>query len=174
MIRERVISTKEAKKDTEASFIDLTICPDYHYAYKKEALQKYGLTKDQYRLKAMYSPIHIHGTSSTNLKRIFNAVTYNINEILHRIVISTSNKNDPHFNIDFNSSNFTQYIDISTKYWPTYGRCYSIHPKEHVLELGVWGIDIVSRINIYIYFGYPGQFMYPTSKSKVYPLSIIN
>ena len=26
MIRERVVSTKEAKKDTEASFIDLTIC----------------------------------------------------------------------------------------------------------------------------------------------------
>ena len=167
MVRERVISTKEATEDIDAAFIDLTICPDYHFAYKNDALLSYGLNKNQYRGQAAYSPKRIHGENFTNLESVFHSVTYSIDEILHRIVISTSNKDDPHFNIDFNSSNFTEYIDIQTKYWPTYGRCYSIHPKDDVLKLGVWGVDIISRINIYIYFGYPGQFMYPTSKSKV-------
>ena len=167
MVRERVISTKEAMEDVDAEFIDLTICPDYHYAYKEEVLQSYGLNKEKYREQAMYSPTHVHGTKFVNLERFFNSVTYSIDEILHSIIISSNNKNDPHFDIDFNQPNFTEYIDIHTKYWPTYGRCYSIRPKDYVTRLGVWGIDIISRINIYIYFGYPGQFMYPTSKSKV-------
>ena len=168
MVRERVISTKEAMEDVDAEFIDLTICPDYHYAYKEEVLQSYGLNKEKYREQAMYSPTHVHGTKFVNLERFFNSVTYSIDEILHSIIISSNNKNDPHFDIDFNQPNFTEYIDIHTKYWPTYGRCYSIRPKDYVKRLGVWGIDVISQINIYIYFGYPGQFMYPTSKSKVF------
>ena len=155
MVRERVISTKEAMEDVDAEFIDLTICPDYHYAYIEEVLQSYGLNKEKYREEAMYSPTHVHGTKF-------------VNEILHRIIISSNNKNDQHIDIDFDKPNFTEYIDIHTKYWPTYGRCFSIRPKDYVTRLGVWGIDIISRINIYIYFGYPGQFMYPTSKSKVF------
>ena len=73
----------------------------------------------------------------------------------------------PRFNVEFSNDRFTEYLEITTKYWPTFGRCYSMHPRNHVLKFGVYGIDIVARVNLFIYFGYPGQFMYPNSKAKV-------
>jgi hypothetical protein len=166
MVRERVESTKDTINDIDASFIDVTICPSYHSAYKEETLKSYGLSKEEYRKNAIYSPKH-NSTNVTNLQNIFESVTYDITELLLRVIVTTSNKNNPRFNIEFSNDKFTEYLEITTKYWPTYGRCYSVHPKNHVLKFGVWGIDIVARVNLFIYFGYPGQFMYPNSKAKV-------
>ena len=168
MVRERVESTKDIINDIDASFIDVTICPSYHSAYKEETLKSYGLSKEEYRRNAVYSPKHDSTKNATNLQYIFESVTYDITELLLRVIVTTSNKKNPRFNIEFNNNKFTEYLVITTKYWPTYGRCYSVHPKNHVLKFGVWGIDIVARVNLFIYFGYPGQFMYPNSKAIVF------
>ena len=164
MVRERVESTKDTIDDIDASFIDVTICPSYHSAYKDETLKSYGLSKEEYRRNAVYVPRY---NTTHDLQHIFDSVTYDITELLLRVIVTTSNKNHPRFNVEFSNDRFTEYLEITTKYWPTYGRCYSMHPRNHVLKFGVYGIDIVARVNLFIYFGYPGQFMYPNSKAKV-------
>lgn len=165
MVRERRKSTAEAVGDIDTPFIDLTICPDYHAAYKENALKAYGMDKAEYRTKGVYAPSN--NAENMDLRSIFNSVTYDIDEILFRADIFTSSKQKTHFYIEFDGPNFTEHIDITTKYWPTFGRCYSMHPKDHVLRLGVRKLDIVARIDIYIYFGHPGQFLNPNTKSKV-------
>ena len=101
-----------------------------------------------------------------DLRRVFNSITYEIKELLHRVRIDTLDKENRRFTVEFDGSNSTEHIEIITKYWDSYGRCYSIRPRHHVLKLGVTGIEIVGRVEIWVHFGYPGQFMYNT-KTKV-------
>ena len=72
-----------------------------------------------------------------------------------------------YFEITFEGNNFTKHLHITTKYYQYFGRCYSIHPKDHVLKLGVNAIEIVARLKVYTYFGHPGQFTYSNTKTKV-------
>ena len=82
--------------------------------------------------------------------------------------IITGNKDIPEIDINFEGEKFLEHLQITTKYWSTFGRCYSIQLKDHVLELGVRGIKLKASMGVYIYFGYPGQFMHTNYKSKVY------
>ena len=88
-------------------------------------------------------------------------------ELLFRISIYTNTRKTSYFGIEFDENNFTDHLDIKTKYYHYFGRCYSIHPKDHVLKLGVNAIEIVARLKIYAYFGHPGQFTYFNTKTKV-------
>ena len=106
-------------------------------------------------------------TTDIDPEALFESVTYDIHEMLFRIIVYTSNKKYPSFLIDFDGTNTTKHLEITTKYSATFGRCFSFHPKDDVRKLGVRHIDIIARIDIYIYFGHPGQFMYITTKSKV-------
>ena len=151
--------------DIDAPFIDLTICPAYLSAYKDDVLNAYGMDKKEYRKKGVYSPSN--NTQGTDLRAIFKSVTYDIDEILFRAVIKTTNRQKARFDIDFDGPNFTEHIDITTKYWDSFGRCFSMHPKDHVLKLGVRLVDFVARMDVYIYFGHPGQFLHSNTKSKV-------
>ena len=173
VVRESVHSTSAAVGDINTPFIDLTICPTYYSAYKDDVLKVYGIDKKAYQRKGVYSPSN--NNKDTDLRAIFNAITYDIDEVLSRIVIRTNSNTSQQtkFTIDFEGSNFTEHIAITTKYWPVYGRCFSINPKDHVLKKGVINIDLMARIDIYIYFGHPGQFTYKSTTSKVGP-SLIN
>ena len=166
VIRERSQSTADAAGDVNTPFIDLTICPAYDSAYKDYVLEAHGIDKEKYRTKGIYSPT-INNRTNTDLRDIFDSITYDVDEILFRVVIKTMDKQKPKIKINFGGSNFTEHVDITTKYWPSYGRCFSMHPTDGILEMGVTGIEIASRISIYVYFGYPGQFMYVNTKSKV-------
>ena len=66
----------------------------------------------------------------------------------------------------FDNYKKTDYIKVTTKYQQNLGKCFSIYPQNHVLELGITSIDIVARTSIYVYMGYPGQFNFDT-KTKV-------
>ena len=110
-------------------------------------------------------PISKKNSKSPDLREIFNSITYNAEEILSSIIIHTVNKK---FNIDFGGSNFTAHVDITTKFWNSFGRCYSIHPKDHVIKLGITRFEIVAHMGIYVYLGYPGQSMQTKSKVSLY------
>ena len=43
MIRERIQPTEESNEDGDTPFIALTVCPEYHAAYKEATLKEYGL-----------------------------------------------------------------------------------------------------------------------------------
>ena len=164
-IRERVKSTADAVGDEHTPFIELTICPSYGSAYKEDILKFYGMDKENYRRKGVYFPSnHTYGD---DLRHIFQSITHDIHEILFRISIFTNNRKTSYFEINFEGNNFTDHLHITTKYYPYFGRCYSIHPKDHVLKLGVNAIEIVARLKIYAYFGHPGQFTYFNTKTKV-------
>ena len=161
---EHVQSTAEAVGNEDIPFIDLIVCPSYSAAYNDEALKEYGMDKRNYRSKGSFKPQNY--TAGTNLRNIFESITYDPAELIHNLNIRTLDKKKDSFFIDFGGTNINEHIEIITKYWSTYGRCYSIRPRDHILKLGVEIVDINSQMDIYVYFGYPGQFHYKT-KTKV-------
>ena len=165
IVRESVMPTSEDVSNIYKTFLELTICPTFDSAYNEINLSKYELSKNQYRREALYAPIN--GNKTLNLTAVFNLVTHEIEDILHSIEISTSDREKFRFKMYFDGNNASKsIIEYETVYTDTFGRCYSIRPQKHIRELIVTKIDIEFLMNTYIYFGYPGQFMYNT-KTKV-------
>ena len=90
IVKERVRDTKEARVDTNMPFVDLTICPEYHTAYKSNVFKEYGLDKENYRIKGNYIGNEV--SKHHDLRSMFNSLTYDVNEILERMVIYTSKR----------------------------------------------------------------------------------
>ena len=166
MIRERILSTTDVVDNVEVPFIDLTICPDYLVAYKDTSIEHFGLDKYAYGKKGIY--VNQTHDQLDDPRIIFDSITYSLDEILSWIVIYTNNGTKDGVKIKIDKTKYYDDIEITNKYWSTLGRCYSIHPKNHLLEQSILRIEITSRIDTYIYFGYPGQLMHPNSKTKVY------
>ena len=102
-----------------------------------------------------------------NLKEIFNNITRNPNELLHRVKFTTLDLNNRTFVEYFTNANENmENFEVITKYTDTLGRCYSIRPRAHIVRMGIVKIDILARTDVYVYLGYPGQFMYNT-KARV-------
>ena len=170
MIRERIQPTERSDEDNDTPFIGLTVCPAYNSAYKEDVLEEYGLTKKEYRNSGDYLPKdrkRYNDTWENPGTEIFNQVTHGISDILRELVIQTRNVNTSRFILNFNGGDDSEYVDVVTKHWPSFGRCYSIIPKKCIVEQGITRIVAKARISIYIYLGYPGQFMHSNSKTKV-------
>ena len=166
MVREQVRATSEGAEDSSLPFIDFIVCPHYDVAYKTEKIEAYGLNKNDYRRNGVYVPTKNYNVSKS-LRTVFNNVTFEVYEILTQIRISTSDlENDWIVESLDSSKKDSKSLSIITKYQRNLGRCYSIRPKKHVVELGILAVDFIARIPIYIYLGYPGQFNYNT-KTKV-------
>ena len=164
--------TEEAVKDTEVPFLELTICPTYHSAYKDDILAIYGISKSGYRYGGQYSP-SINKTN-VDLRSIFEEITYDARELLYRIKFFVNDNVEYKFVIDFEKTETLPHLHITTKYWPNFGRCYGVRPKDHIVKKGIARISITARKDIYIYFGHPGQFLYSTRiKVHVYCSLII-
>ena len=166
MIREHSMSTRNADEETSTPFADLSICPSYDFAYKSDVFKYYGLNKTTYRSRGIY--ISNNNNQSYDLRTIFNSSTHTINELLNYLTIVTRDRKYSRLNIIFNETNASNILNITTKYWYNLGRCYSFHPNDKVLKFGIIRFDFVSLIDIYIYFGFPGQFMHPNTKTKVF------
>ena len=165
MIRERLIRTSNTVDNMAVPFIGLTICPDYLVAYKDATLKNYGLDKYRYRMRGVY--VNQTSNRSDDLHVIYDSITYDLDEILFSITIFTNNGTRDGVIIELNKMQYYDDIEVTTKYWNTLGKCYSIYPKNHLLEQSILRIDMVSHIDTYIIFGYPGQFMHPNTKTKV-------
>ena len=160
--------TSDGAFDKTMPFIDLIVCPSYEVAYNHSQLQRYGLTRSLYRSKGKFYPIK-DSTQKTELRDVFDTVSHGVADILSEVRFSTLNidqhtfvENIDHLSNDSDPSN----INIITSYFDSFGKCYSIRPKPNVLKQGIIGIDILARMDISIYMGHPGQFMYNT-KSRV-------
>ena len=164
MVRERILPIEVAAENMDSPFIGITVCPYYTSAFKKEALYGYGLDKRDYT-GGVYFPKK--GTNKNDARATFVSVTQEVGEILKQVDIWTRYGNDSHFVVNFEASNQSDHIDIETKYWPLFGRCYSLSPRKHVLQQGLSFLEFYSRIDIYIYLTYPGQFMHTNSRTKV-------
>ena len=146
-------------------FIDLIICLNYFAAYKSNSLEYFGLEKEKYKHGGQYYPTT--NGSDTDPRAVFDEVSYDVEEIFKGIRIKTLSKQKPYVDIDFTKEGFDRHILITTKFWNTFGRCYSIIPRDDVLKLGVNSIIFETTIDIYVYFGHPGQFLAANRNSKV-------
>ena len=144
----------------------MIVCPGYFAAYKPESLEYFGFDKEKYKHFGQFSPIK--NGNDTNLREVFREVSHDVDEIIKGIRIKTLNKQNPYVDVDFSAENFDENIEITTKYWNTFGRCYSIIPKLEVLKLGVYSIIIETLMNVYVYFGHPGQFTSSNRNQKVF------
>ena len=171
MIRERSVPTRNTSEHTNAPFIDFTICPSYEAAYKNGALQYYGIKKSDYRYRGVYFNNNVD--SYNKPRAIFDSITHNVSELLYLMTIFTRTRKQARLEIYFNATNSSDLIHITTKYRYSLGRCYSIHPKDPVLKLGLLKVEFVAWMDIYVYFGYPGQFMDPDTKTKVRVFTMI-
>ena len=166
-IREQIRPTSDAASDVDMPFIDLIICPSYDVSYKTENLERYGIDKMKYMEDGDYVPKKNMNESET-LQDIFHSITYEVEDLLYGVTISTLDRENLKYKLNFNGSNTYDngIVDVVTKYWKSYGRCYSIRPTNKLIAFGVDSIVFKARMNIYVYFGHPGQFMYVT-KTKV-------
>ena len=146
-------------------FIDFIICPDYEFAFKREVLPHYGIDSNKYRQGNFYPS---NGTKNhSNLQYIFNDITQNLHDLLSKVKFTTLDRKNRTFVEVFSREKpkqKTENVDVVTKYTNTLGRCYSIRPRAHVVRLGILRVEITARLDIYVYLGYPGQFMYNTKK----------
>ena len=164
MVRERVEPIEIASKSNYSPFIGIIVCPDYHSSYKSNILNGYGLNKTRY-INGRYFPLN--DSNGHNGSIIFESVTHNIHDILKQIDVLTRSGWKSAFVIKFEKNNHSEHIDVEIKYWPSFGRCYSLSLKQHILNQGINFIGFTSRVGIYIYLTYPGQFTHPNSKTKV-------
>ena len=170
-ITETVKYTTDTYDNVDVPFIDFTVCPAYESAYKENVLQYYGLTTDDYRKNGIFYPTR--NGNNIDPRLMFLNVTHDLHDIFFKIKMTTLSYDVPVYVIDFSEGNVSSNISITTKFYHHFGRCYSIHPKGDILKLGITSIYFITKINIYVYFGYPGQFMYSNTKSKVSVTKII-
>ena len=168
--KETAVTIKEFSShdmDTASSipFVDLIICPEYFAAYKKEALSYFGLDKEGYKRGGKYYPSK--NWRGENLREVFNKVSYEVDEILKGIRIKTLSTTHPYIDIVFSENRYDTYLNVTTKLWNTFGRCYSIIPKSELQRLGIVSMIFEAKLDIYIYFGHPGQFLTANRNQKV-------
>lgn len=166
IVQEHFRPTSDGSNGVDLPFIDLIVCPSYDVAYNDSQLQAYGLTRKNYRSEAVFSPRN-DKIKNMELRGIFNTVAYDVFDILYQVRFETVDIDNRTIVEKLKPSiTIPEHIKITTKYYKNFGKCYSIRPRSHVLKLGITIIDIIARMNIFIYLGHPGQFMYNT-KTKV-------
>ena len=161
---EQLRSTAEGSNDETMPFLDLIVCPRYDVAYKADVMANLGLTKSGYRRKGQFYPTKNHN-DNTSLQEVFDLVRYEVHELISKVRFEGKHWGKIEETLNQNK-NVTEHLRITTKYRPSLGKCYSIQPRSHLVKLGIAIIDIVAKSSIYVYMGYPGQYMYDT-KTKV-------
>ena len=141
------------------------VCPNFFAAYNDEMIDFYGLSKTKYRREGKWSPER--NENGTDLRKVFDDITHDIDEIFVNIRIKTLNKERRYANVNFMIDSYNNFLIISTKYSDTFGRCFSIIPTKEVQQLGVQSMIFETRMDVYIYFGHPGQFLAADSDKRV-------
>ena len=152
-----------------APFIEFVVCPSYHTAYKKSEMSLYDIDRKQYSNGESFCP-RVHGMDIPP-REIFKRITYNASELLKKIVIRTLDTTEPKIIIDpSNVKNSSERVSMITKYSSTFGKCYALGISEEIIKYGIISIEIEANLDIYVYFGHPGQFMHVDTKSKVHSI----
>ena len=175
IVRQETRPSSDGAHKPDIPYVGIIVCPSYDSAYKEEKLKHYGLSKHEYRNRARYTP-NSHFLTTGNLHDVFDEITYDLNDILHQVSITTMpNMQKVNFDEHFPSSlNSTKHIFITTKYWSSFGKCYSIRPKNHIVRRRIVLLTIIARMDIFVYFGHPGQFSYNTDTKVFISISLYN
>jgi len=155
----------DVNSEEKIPFVDLIICPEYFAAYNESVMEHYGILKEDYRRNGNFYPSK--NNEEIDPRDLFNKVSHGIDDLLNGIQIKTLNKNKPYIDIVFNHKNSSTHLNITTKFWNTFGRCFSIRPSDKIRQLGVVSMIIEGKMDFYVYFGHPGQFLSANRNQKV-------
>ena len=142
-----------------------TVCPEYHSAYKKEILEKYNITVKDYRYASVWYPTE--DITAISGRELFHDVTYEIHEIIEKIEISTMSLGHPKIVIEMLKELDRKYVEFTTQYSDTYGRCYTMNATESLLRLGITNVAFSTHMGVYVFLDHPGQHIHGNSRSKV-------
>ena len=134
-------------------------------AYKKDVLRQFGLDREEYKDGISFYPLN--NKTDMDPRIFFDLITYNVSELFRKITIRTLNHDEPKIMVDFVNDQMTQRIKMKPKFYATFGRCYSLQMPDDIISNGIISIELIAKIDIYVYFGHPGQFMNVDTKSKV-------
>ena len=100
-------------------------------------------------------------------REFFHEVTYELDEIIDEIEISTMSLVHPKIIIEITKTLDSKYVKFTTQYADTYGRCYTMNATEELLLLGITKITFITRLGVYVFLDHPGQHLHVNSRSKV-------
>ena len=153
--------------DLNTPYVAFTVCPDYHFAYRKDMLKNiYNISVNDYRQKSNWYPTK--DVTPENAKEFFHNITYDLNDVIHKLEISTMSLTKPKVRVAPIDEASKEYASFFTQYSDTYGRCYTMVAKDEVLSLGITKVTIVAKMGVYVFLDHPGQHMHSNSRSKVY------
>ena len=119
-----ILSTKSAH------FPQLTICPDYGYAYKEDILQLYNSTAKE--IRSFIYPV----TENLTSYQFHDLVTYDINEVLDSMeIVTAQSMKDSTFKVRYSFGNVSQKFrknDWTESRYNTFGRCFSYNTPEFI------------------------------------------
>ena len=74
--------------DLNTPYVALTICPNFHSAYRKDMLRNtYNLSVNDYRYNSKWYPTK--DINRENAKEFFHNITYGLNDVIYKMEIST-------------------------------------------------------------------------------------
>ena len=152
--------------DPETTFVSFTICPSYHSAYKRDVLKRYNLNVSDYRGEnAVWYPTD--ETDSRDARQFYHNITYEIDEVIEKIKISTMSLITPKVTITKFNEFKQEYVEFYTQYEDTYGRCYTLNATQALLSLRLKYVTFITRMGVYVFIEHPGQHLHGNSRSKV-------
>ena len=137
-------------------------------AYKKDVLSKNNMTVSDYRHAAMWYPENYN--TNLNAKGFFHEITHEIHEIIDRIEISTMSLNHSKVIVDILKEFGRKYVEFTTEYVDTYGRCYTMTVTDSLKSLVITKVTFITRLGVYIFLHHPGQHLHVNSRTKVFLL----
>ena len=167
-----ILSTKSAH------FPQLSVCPDYGYAYKTDILKSYNTTPQQIR-DFIYPEVE-----NMTSYEFHDLVTYDIGEVLDSLEIATAqsidvNNTTPTFKIRYtfrNVSKDTFELTFGKNDWTesrynTFGKCFSFNTPNFVQKSEIKDIAIVFNMNSVVYFHQAGQLHNRDTDTKIKAVS---
>lgn len=154
----------------DTTFLAFTICPTFEEAYVRETMDQMLISRSDFRDGFFYGNIS-HPDYDYNLQEgfdIFEKATYELDQILREVEVSTEDLKDPRVKIYEED----KPLNLSLASWkPTfndvYGRCFSMELDPKITMKGIINIVFMSKIGIHVFLHHPGQKMDVDSKTKV-------
>ena len=164
-----ILSTKSAH------FPQLSICPDYGFAYKTEILKAYNSTPQQIR-NFIYPEVE-----NMTSYEFHDLVTYDIREVLDSMEIATAQsiENTKTFKIRYSFRNGSKdafeltfgKTDWTESRYNTFGKCFSFNTPNFVQKSEIKDIAIVFNMNSVVYFHQAGQLHNRDTDTKIKAVS---
>ena len=160
----------EVLSSSTATFPHLTICPDYHDAYKGDILQQYNTSAGQIR-KYKFPKV-----PNMTTYEFYDLITLELSEVVDTIKVKVTNAINMH-NKHIFTVTYTQnptapeqwYNDIAslplnqedwtTQRYKTFGRCYTFNIPKLILQATITKIYLVAKKPSVVYMHHPGQFL---------------